>query len=173
MSELAGHFGGIDILVNNAGGQTENRELGDDDPERWEEVLQVHVLGSYFCARSALPFLRRTGGHIIMVGSGMGHQPAAGSSAYNVAKAGVWMLTRCLALELRESSIAVNEVVPGFVRTQSTASLVDENGRPLNPALANEWVKDPEDVAPLVVFLAAQPSSGATGQLFSLARRPL
>jgi 3-oxoacyl-[acyl-carrier protein] reductase len=165
-------LGALHVLVNNAGGGELRTPIGQDDPQQWKQVIEVNLLGAYHCARAALPHLRRSGGGTILnVGSGMGHQPRAGNSSYNVSKAGLWMLTRCLALEVWQDNITVNELVPGPVQTQLTEGLF-LSGQP-HPTLPSEWVKDPQDVVPLAVFLASQSASGPTGQSFSLARRPL
>ena len=81
------------------------------------------------------------------------------------------MLTRCLAMELWPDNILVNELIPGPVFTELTAS-VFEAGQ-AHPAIGSERVKQPEDVVPLALFLATQGAEGPTGQSFSLARRPL
>ena len=81
------------------------------------------------------------------------------------------MLTRCLAMELWQDGISVNELVPGPVHTELTAGVFSPDAP--HPTIPGEWVKAPEDVAPLAVFLAAQGPHGPTGQSFSLARRPL
>ncbi len=165
-------LGGLDILVNNAGGGELRVRVGEDDVDRWREVIEVNLLGTYYVTRAALPALKQAGdGSIINVGSGMGHQPRSGNSSYNSAKAGVWMLTRCLAMELWEDNIRVNELVPGPVFTDLTAA-VFEPGK-AHPAIGSEHVKQPEDVVPLALFLATQGAHGPTGQSFSLARRPL
>lgn len=172
INRAATELGGIDILVNNAGGGQERTVVGKDDPATWVRVIELNLHSVYFCCRAAIPHLRsRGGGTIINVGSGMGHQARAGNSSYNTAKAGVWMLTRCLALELWPDNITVNELIPGPVETDLTASLFQAD-KP-HPVIESEWVKRPEEVAPLAVFLATQPSEGPTGQSFSLARRPL
>ena len=94
-------LGGLDILVNNAGGGEQRFNVGDDDTDQWRAVIEVNLLGTYYFARGPFfPALKQAGGgSIINVGSGMGHQPRVGNSSYNTAKAGVWMLTRCLAME--------------------------------------------------------------------------
>jgi len=172
INEAASELGGIDILVNNAGGGQERTPVGEDDPATWTQVIELNLNSVYFCCRAAIPHLRvRGGGTIINVGSGMGHQARAGNSSYNAAKAGVWMLTRCLALELWPDKITVNELIPGPVETELTSSLFQAD-KP-HPVIESEWVKHPEEVAPLAVFLATQSSKGPTGQSFSLARRPL
>ena len=165
-------LGRVDIVVNNAGGGAERSAVGDDDPTVWMSVIQANLVGTYLVSRAALPYLRNGGGGaIINVGSGMGHEARPNNSSYNAAKAGVWMLTRCLALELWKDNITVNELIPGPVYTELTEAIF-EAGQP-HPAIPSEWVKDPEDVVPLALFLACQGPKGPTGQSFSLARRPV
>lgn len=81
------------------------------------------------------------------------------------------MLTRCLAMELWEQSILVNELIPGPVHTELTDGIF-EAGLP-HPNIPAEWVKRPDEVTDLALFLATQPPTGPTGQSFSLARRPM
>lgn len=113
------------------------------------------------------------GGKIINVGSGMGHSARAGNSAYNVSKADLWMLTRCLAMEVWQHGIEVNELVPGPVYTDLTKDVFEPPGGAPPPIAQSERVKPPEDRVPLAMFLATHPPGGPTGQSFSLARRPL
>ncbi|NQV25227.1 MAG: SDR family oxidoreductase [Rhodopirellula sp.] len=165
-------FSRLDLLVNNAGGGLERTLVGEDDPNVWQNVIEINLLGTYFCTRAALPHLKADGGgKIINVGSGMGHQPRAKNSSYNVAKAGVWMLTRCLSMELWEAGVTVNELIPGPVYTELTADIFPRDQA--HPGISSEWVKDPVDVVPMAVMLAMQSAKGPTGQSFSLARRPL
>lgn len=172
IEKAVGEFGRLDILMNNAGGGLERTLVGEDDPDVWQSVVEINLLGTYFCTRAALPHLKAdNGGKIINVGSGMGHQPRAKNSSYNVSKAGVWMLTRCLALELWEAGVAVNELIPGPVYTELTADIFPKDQA--HPGISSEWVKAPEDVVPLALMLATQSAKGPTGQSFSLARRPL
>ena len=172
VASAAEKLGGIDILVNNAGGGLERTNVGDDNPDNWARVIEINLLGTYNCSRAVLPIMKRSGGGaMINVGSGMGHQPRSGNSSYNVAKAGVWMLTRCLALEVWQDKISVNELIPGPVFTELTSD-VFQLDQP-HPAIESELVKQPEDVVPLALFLAKQGPGGPTGQSFSLARRPI
>lgn len=167
-------LGGLEILVNNAGGSFQRAKVAESAPDIWKQTLDVNLLGTYYCCRAAIPHLiAGGGGKIINVSSGMAHQPRGGNSAYNTAKAGVWMLTRCLALELAEHRIDVNEFVPGPVYTDLTADIFDPSGKKPPPFADTERVKQPEECGPMVVFMAAQPAGGPTGQSFSLARRPV
>lgn len=172
METAVAKLGRLDLLINNAGGGLERTPVGEDDPDVWAQVVEINLLGTYYCSRAALPHLRESGGgKIINIGSGMGHQPRATNSSYNASKAGVWMLTRCMAMQLWDEGITVNELIPGPVFTELTSDIMTE-GKP-HPAMASEWVKQPEDVVPLAMMLATQPQNGPTGQSFSLARRPL
>ncbi len=164
-------LGGIDILVNNAGGGTEHAAVAESTPDLWVACINANLVGTYACARYVLPqMIAGGGGKIINIGSGMGHEARANSTSYNTAKAAVWMFTKCLALEVWEHGIDVNEIVPGPVLTPLTADRFTLDGPP--PFAPSERVKLPEEVADLTVWLASQPPGGPTGQSCSLARRP-
>jgi 3-oxoacyl-[acyl-carrier protein] reductase len=169
--EAAEALGSLSILVNNAGGGEERTLVGEDDPAAWRHVVEVNLFGTYHCTRAALPLLKRSSGMVINVGSGMGHQARPGNSSYNCAKAAQWMFTRCLANEVWEAGVTVNELIPGPVATELTAGIFEANTP--HPSIRGEWVKEPEDCVPLAIFLAEQGVHGPTGQSFSLARRPL
>lgn len=167
----AERFGGIDIVVVNAGGNLERNRIEDSDPDAWTDTIDLNLKGAYYTAKSAIPYLkRRGGGKIITIGSGIGHNGRVSSSAYACAKAGAWMLTRVLALELWEHNISVNELVPGPVLTPATIVGWKQEEQGVN-TIDSEWVKQPEDVVPLALFLATQPDKGPTSQSFSLMRR--
>jgi len=163
-------FGGLDILVINAGGNYDRRHVAESHPEDWRATVEVNLLGAYYCAHAAIPYLKQRGaGKIITVGSGIGHRGYAGSSAYACSKAGLWMLTRVLAQELWPFNISVNELIPGPVVTETLAQ--ESTPIPGVFAIESEWVKTPDDVVPLALFLATQPVKGPTAQSFSLMRR--
>jgi 3-oxoacyl-[acyl-carrier protein] reductase len=163
-------FGGLDILVINAGGNYDRWHVAESHPEDWRATVEVNLLGAYYCAHAAIPYLKQRGaGKIITVGSGIGHRGYAGSSAYACSKAGLWMLTRVLAQELWPFNISVNELIPGPVVTERSAQ--ESTPSPGVFAIESEWVKTPDDVVPLALFLATQPVKGPTAQSFSLMRR--
>ena len=169
--ETASAFGGLDIVMINAGGNLERNRVGEDDPEGWLATIHLNLAGAYYTAREAIPHLKaRGGGRILLMGSGMGHRAVPGASAYCVAKAGAWMLTRALAEELVEHGITVNEIIPGPVWTPATIREHETSGWAV-ASIPNEWVKQPEEVVPLALFLASQPEPGPTAQTFSLLRR--
>lgn len=122
------------------------------------------------------------GAHIINVGSRNGHTPVVGRSAYGVGKAGLSMLIKCMALELWDRGIRVNEFIPGPTATRIlpwVAHIEDEDEiaqqlanlpSPENPS---ETAKTAEAVAKHMLWLAETPPGGPTGQIYSLMRRPI
>ncbi len=170
-SQVAAEYGGIDIAMFNAGVGNAPGELAASDPQQWTQVVTTNLFGAYYCARAAIPLLKmRGGGRIVMVGSGLGHHGHATHSAYAVSKAGLWMLVRVLADEVAPDRISVNELIPGPVLTHMTGPGTDPTSV---FSIEREWIKQPEDVVPLALFLATHPAPGPTGQSFSLMRRTL
>lgn len=163
----ADHFGGVDIVVVNAGIESGSGNVEDSEPDQWKSVIATNLTGAYHTARAAIPFLRKSAaGKLIFIGSGLGHRGIAQKSAYSCSKAGMWMLVRVLAQELAPLGISVNELLPGPVDTDML------RGNTNIPQLMQvEWFKKPDDVVPLALFLASQPSPGPTAQSYSLMRR--
>jgi 3-oxoacyl-[acyl-carrier protein] reductase len=174
VSRATDELGGLDIMMINAGGALDRNKIGEGDPAAWVGTVNLNLVGAYYCALEALPHLKARGaGKIIMMGSGMGHRGLAGNSSYAVAKAGLWMLTRVLAQEVMEHRISVNEIIPGPVLTDATRqeAAMRDPSRATAFGIAGEWIKQPDEVVPLALFLAAQPDIGPTAQSFSLLRR--
>jgi 3-oxoacyl-[acyl-carrier protein] reductase len=172
-------FGGIDILVANHAVQPAAGPIEDTDPSLWRDTISINLIGTYHCVRSVVPHLKARGaGKIIAVGSGQGHRGSAGQTAYASSKAGLWMLVQSVAPELAPFNISVNELLPGHVNTKIYRDATAKFGgdapgdtqkpKDLRPA---EWLKQPEDVVPLALFLACQPDFGPTAQSYSLMRR--
>jgi len=167
--ETVRRAGGLDLLFVNAGVSLDQKPLEHSDPAAFEETMRVNLTGAYHCARLAIPLMRaRGGGRMVMTGSGMGHSSLHGHAAYSCSKSALWMLVRILADELRADGISVNELVPGPVQTAMTGVPQRAGSVVNNPV---EWLKQPEDVVPLAMFLATHPGPGPTGQSFSLMRR--
>lgn len=167
-AETRARFGPVDIVVANAGGNFSRQSVEESDIAAWERTIRVNLIGVYYTCKFAIPDMRGKGGHIIVVGSGVGHRVVdAAHSAYGASKAGAWMFVRALAAELRPWQICVNELIPGLVKTDLTADAQSTSDSPFNA----EWFKAPADVLPLALFLATQPLTGPTGQSFSLMRR--
>lgn len=158
-------YGGVDIVLANAGTAGEARKLHRSDPAQWRETIEINVVGAYNTVHAAIPHLRARGaGKIIVTGSGSRHRAVPGLSAYASSKNALWMMAQVLAVELEEFNISVNELIPGPVKTAMTR-FGDQ------PFPAQEWIKAPQDVVPLAMFLATQPDRGPTAQSYSLMRR--
>ncbi|MEO1016936.1 MAG: SDR family oxidoreductase [Pseudomonadota bacterium] len=171
MAEIETQCGGLDVMMANAGGNVHRSAVETSDPEKWVAGVHLNLTSSYYCARAAIPLMKkRGGGRIILMGSGMGHRGVGGQSSYCVSKAGVWMLTRVLAEELITDNISVNELVPGPVITPATDA-ERAGARIAAFEMPGEWPKLPKDVAPLALFLATCPAPGPTAQSYSFMRR--
>ncbi len=169
-ARAARELGGVDVLFVNAGGSFETAPVETGEPANWRQTIELNLFGAYYCMREAIPHLKRSGGgKIITLGSGLGHRGRPGTSAYSCAKAGLWMLTRVLAQEVVEAGISVNELIPGPVLTERNLADAARGGGVFG--IPGEWVKQPEDVVALAVFLASQPRVGPTAQSYSLMRR--
>lgn len=177
-------FDTIDIIVNNAGAYLERGAFTDSDPTLWWLTIEVNLRGPYLLTRNLIRAMN-PGGKIINLTSGKGFNAGANSSAYHVSKAGLNMLTDCLANELWSLDIDVNSLVPGPTATATFDNASPGNERTAEDILAQssdalpkglpawERVKHPDEVAELALFLAVQPKGGPTGQVYSLARRPM
>jgi 3-oxoacyl-[acyl-carrier protein] reductase len=167
VERTAGEYGRLDLVVANAGAAAPPVRVSPVDD--FAHVLEVNLSGVHTLARAAERHLRLRGGKFLVMGSGAGRRPFPGGAAYSVSKAGVAMLVRCLAVEWREVPIAVNEIIPGPVRTTLAEGIIDAPGLPAGVRL--DWHKQPEDVVPMALFLASLPDDGPSGQTFSLLGR--
>ena len=112
-------FGRIDILVNNVGMNLLTTSVADTDPSLWNKILESNLTGTYLCSRKAALLMReRKSGKIVNISSTAGRQASPGMGVYGIAKAGIEMLTRVMAMELAAANIQVNAVAPGLVRTE-------------------------------------------------------
>ena len=151
--------------------------IEDTDTHDWKRTIEINWIGTYYCTRTATPYLKSRGaGKIIVIGSGQGYQGTAATSAYACSKAGTWALVQSLAAELVTFNISVNELRPGNVKTKcydetfkQLAAVTPAGTTPIAAKRSHEWLKRPEDVVPLALFMASQPDVGPTAQSFSLA----
>lgn len=165
-----GTFGRLDIVVANAGVALTGRPILDYEPDEWQRTLDTNLTGVWHTARATVPALKRGGGSLVIIGSGLARVNGGGAGPYGIAKAGASALTRLLSAELREHKIAVNELIPGPTRT---AAIGDDAAARQRWEARGEWYKEPGDVSGLALYVAALPPGGPTGQVFSLAGRLL
>lgn len=165
-------YGRVDIVVINAGVDCDKAPVEELAIEEWKKVMDVNFTGAFYTAKAAIPYLKKQkGGKIITIGSGLGHKGRADNAAYSCSKAGLWMLTRVLAQELYKYNISVNELIPGPVVTDMGNDSMKDSDSAFS--VDSEWIKKPEDVTNLALFMATQPLVGPTGQSYSLMRRDL
>jgi len=164
---LAAH-GTVDVLVNNAGNDRRH-SIDEVTPELWDRTIAVNLRPHFFMAQAVIPAMKAAGrGTIINLSSIAWMIPSTGLPVYVTAKAAIVGLTRTLAHELGPAGIRVNAVLPGAIATEKQKRLVYTPEYKAE-ILASQALKQdilPEDVARLVLFLAADDSSGITNQSY-------
>jgi 3-oxoacyl-[acyl-carrier protein] reductase len=177
VAAVLGEVGRIDILVNNAGGVSGQvgrpvEEVADD---AWEQVLRVNLHAAFFFIRAVAPTMKaQRYGRIVNISSGAGRSfSLTGIQAYASAKAGQIGLTRQMAKELGAWNITVNNIAPGFVRSNPTTerqwqAMGEAGQRALVDGLALKRLGSPEDIANGVLFFASDFAGWVTGQTLSI-----
>jgi 3-oxoacyl-[acyl-carrier protein] reductase len=165
VEEVVAEFGKIDILVNNAG-ITRDRLLVRMSEEDWDSVLAVNLKGSFNTIRTVSRFMaKQRSGKIINISSVVGIMGNTGQANYAASKAGVIGLTRSVAKELASRNVNVNCVAPGFVETEMTAKLSNEQRVALLNLIPLKRGSKPEEIAGIVAFLASVKANYITGQV--------
>jgi 3-oxoacyl-[acyl-carrier protein] reductase len=155
----------ISVLVNNAGIRKDNLMFWMSD-EEWSAVLSTNLNGTFYITRALVKYMmNKKFGRIINIVSISGVNGMAGQTNYSAAKAGIIGMTKSLALEAARKRVTVNAVAPGFIETDMTKDLPQDELKKIVPA--NRFGK-PEEVADLVGFLASEKSSYITGQVISI-----
>ncbi len=160
---LVAELGSLDVLVNNAGVSSPPVGLEAMTLQDWHHVLSVNLTGTMLGMRTTVPFLRRTGGAIINVGSMFGVVGADNSPAYQASKGGVRALTRAAALQYGAEGIRVNSVHPGLTDTALFRAQGSERIEARLERTPLRRVASPEEVARTILFLASEDSSYVTG----------
>lgn len=159
-------LGAIDILVNNAGIMIK-APLLETTEAAWNEVMDIDLKGFYLCSQAVgRKMVERRKGNIINIASVFGIRAVASHGAYPIAKAGVIMLTRVLALELGSYGIRVNAIAPGLTKTEMTRAIWSD------PEALRHWksmkalgrIGEPNDFVGAVLYLASDASSYVTGE---------
>ncbi len=155
---------GISVLVNNAGITRDNIILRMTD-EEWEDIMNVHLYGTFQLSKRALKMmLKSRWGRIINISSASASIGNRGQSNYAAAKAGVEAFTKSLAKEVGKRDITINAVAPGFITTDMTLNNDGVNEDYIIKEIPLGRFGEPEEVANLVKFLCSDESSYITGQ---------
>lgn len=163
--EVVKEFERIDILVNNAG-ITRDKLMLRMTEEDWDSVLSVNLKGAFNAIRSVVRTMaRQRSGKIINISSVVGLMGNAGQANYAASKAGLIGLTKSVAKEFAGRNLNVNCVAPGFVETEMTANLTDEQRKAFLDFIPLKRASKPEEIASIVAFLASEKSSYITGQV--------
>jgi len=179
-STVERELGGLDVLVNNAGIAGPTTRVEDVTPEALSRTLAVNVEGQFHCARHAVPLLRAAGGgSILNLSSVAGRLGFPMRSPYAASKWAVVGFTKSLAIELGETGIRVNAILPGHVETERFRRVVrskaeaigqsydDVRARFLAPVSLKRTVR-PEDIANMALYLASPFGASITGQAVSV-----
>ncbi len=162
---------GLDILVNNAGINM-NQPTLDLSIEDWRRTVSINLDGTFFCAReAALRMRRQASGTIVNLSSIYGIVAAPNRTAYCATKAGVSMMTQCLAIEWAELGIRVNAVAPGYVLTPAIETLSGQGKVDLaavRKRTPQKRLAEPEEIADAVLYLCEDRSRHITGQTLAV-----
>lgn len=161
-------FGKIDILVNNAG-ITKDKLLIKMTPADFDEVVRANLNGSfYFLQAAAAVMIRQRNGRIINMSSIVGVRGSAGQINYSASKAGLIGMTLSAAKELGRRGITVNAVAPGFIETDMTDVLTEDQKKGMLEVISLGRAGKVSDVANAVTFLASDKAAYITGQIIGV-----
>ena len=173
-------LGGLDVLVNNAGIAGQTAPVEESDPDQWEAVMKVDVLGTFNVTRHSIPHLKKSpAGSIVIMSSLGGRFGYPNRSAYCTAKMGLIGFAKTLSRELGQFNIRVNAIAPGAVAgdriervLQGRAgtehkTLEEERAAAMNLQSLKRFV-DPKDIAALILFLTSDAGKSISGQVLPI-----
>ena len=161
-------YGGVDVLVNNAGITKDNilPRLKEDD---WNDVIDTNLSGSYRTSQRAIKHMMKSKwGRIVYISSIVGMMGNQGQANYAASKAGLIGLSKSIAKEMGSRNITSNVIAPGYIETDMTAFLTDEQKDNIIEQLSIKRIGKPEDIANIVSFLCRDESEYITGQVISV-----
>ncbi len=165
VDEVLRHHGRIDYLVNNAG-IVHDRTALKMSMLQWEQVIRTNLSGPFFMSQAVLEhFIARGSGRIVNISSFVGQTGRIGQSNYAAAKAGLFGLTKTLALETAGKGVTVNCVLPGAIMTDMVAALPDKIIQAVTETIPMRAIGTPEDVAEAVRYLVSDEARYVTGAL--------
>lgn len=164
LSAIRAEFGEIDILVNNAGITRDNLLMRMKDDE-WQDILDTNLTSVFRLSKAVLrAMMKKHCGRIITIGSVVGTMGNAGQANYAAAKAGLIGFSKSLAREVASRGITVNVVAPGFIETDMTRALTDEQRAGILSQVPANRLGDAKEIANAVAFLASDEAGYITGE---------
>lgn len=161
-------FGAVDILVNNAG-ITRDAMLHKMTEEEFDQVINVHMKGTYLCMQAAAIHMRqRKTGKIVNISSIAGKVGNIGQVNYSGAKAGIVGMTKAAAKELARYQVNVNAIQPGFIDTEMTQAIPEKVKEIKIAEIPMEKIGSPSDIAKAVVFLSSDYADYITGNIIEV-----
>jgi 3-oxoacyl-[acyl-carrier protein] reductase len=165
VAEVTEAHGAPNILVNNAGITRDNLMLRMKD-EEWLEVINTNLNGTFYVSKACLKgMIKARWGRIINISSIVGANGNPGQANYAASKGAIDAFTKSLAKEIATRNVTVNAVAPGFIQTDMTGVLTDDQKSSILNAVPMKRIGDPEEIASTVEFLASEGASYLTGQV--------
>ena len=164
MDKVVEKYGSVDILINNAGITRDNLLMRMKEDE-WDDIMNTNLASVYKMSKSVLRgMMKKKAGRIISISSVVGAMGNAGQTNYAAAKAGIMGFTKSLAREVGARGITVNAVAPGFIETDMTDSLPEEQREALSKQIPMGRLGTTEEIAGTVLFLASDAGAYITAQ---------
>jgi 3-oxoacyl-[acyl-carrier protein] reductase len=164
LDEINAKYGSVDILVNNAGITRDNLLMRMKDDE-WQSIMDTNLTSIFKMSKAVLRgMMKKRKGRIINIGSVVGSTGNAGQANYAAAKAGVIGFSKSMAREVASRGITVNVVAPGFIDTDMTKALTDEQKESIFKDIPANRLGDPKEIAATVGFLASDEAAYITGE---------
>ena len=168
LAEVKDAFGGVNILVNNAG-MTDDTLVMRMSEQQFDDVIATNLRGTFLMSKAVLrDMLRARWGRIINISSVVGVTGNPGQANYAASKAGILGFTKSLAIEVATRGITVNAIAPGFVLTEMTSGLTDEQKEFILSRIPMGRYAEASEISSIVAFLAGEGGSYITGQTFNV-----
>ena len=168
ISMVIQQWGSIDYLINNAGISEQVVPIVDQDTDKWQRLIDIHLKGAYVCSKEAAKFMLKNGfGRIVNISSITGIMGFPMRTGYGVAKSAIIMLTKVLAIEWASANINVNAVAPGYICTQMVENFVREgklDEKAISARIPMKRLGTSKEIADVVMFLCSESASYITGQ---------